>query len=262
MNLDLFPEYKTSTDRFIGTEQLFGSSYASIRAAHIAVIGLGGVGCWAAEALVRSGVERITLIDPDEVCINNSNRQLQADSTSVGKAKVETLALRFKQINPDCQVTVVQEYLDESNVSELVSDSFDGVIDAIDSVLSKVVLIKECKKKNIPLVVCGAAGGIKNPSLVRTVDLNQTCNDALLAKMRKILRQKHSWPRGTEEFGVLSVSSSEKQQFASSQYCDPSIATGPIKATCENGLGSVCFVTGAFGFQAAAAMVELMVRPK
>ncbi len=253
-------ELSPTRGRFHGCEQLFGDGYKNLIDAKVAVVGVGGVGSWAAEALVRSGVGCLTIIDPDDICINNSNRQIQALTDSVGRSKVEVLAERFRTINPSCTITTRQELLCQENVEEILdAGDFDGVIDAIDQTFAKVELILACTQRDIPIVVSGSAGGVSNPNRVRVVDLNTTCNDPMLKKVRKTLRQRHGWARGTEDFGILCVYSSEKIKTPQTDGCravDPLFGRVSDSPTCENGLGTAVFVTGTMGFHAASVIVR------
>ena len=158
--------------RFGGIARLYGQSgLERLRAAHVCVVGIGGVGTWSAEGLARSGIGALTLVDLDEVCASNINRQLHALTETVGRAKVEVMAERIRAINPDCRVIADQKFFNEQSAAELLTPKFDFVLDAIDSVTNKVLLLANCRQKNLPVVACGGAGGRRDGTLVRTADL-------------------------------------------------------------------------------------------
>src|SRR5580658_1428231 len=181
--------------RFGGIARLYGRAGLSrLHAAHVCVVGIGGVGAWAAEALVRSGVGAITLVDLDEVCVSNINRQLHALTETVGRAKVEVMAERIRAINPDCRVTAEPRFFNEQTAAELLAPKFDYILDAIDSVTNKVLLLAECRKRNVPVVACGGAGGRRDSTQVRTADLAKVSHDRLLAEVRKKLRKEFQFP--------------------------------------------------------------------
>ena len=164
--------------RFGGIGRLFGvDALARLRAAHVCVVGIGGVGSWTVEALARSGVGQLTLVDLDEICISNVNRQLHALNADVGRAKVEVMAERVRGINPECDVRPLPEFFTESNAEALLNTRYDFVVDAIDSLANKCRLIALCRDKKIPIVTCGGAGGRQDPTQVRVADLADTSHD-------------------------------------------------------------------------------------
>jgi tRNA A37 threonylcarbamoyladenosine dehydratase len=248
--------------RFGGLARLYGTiGLERLLAAHVGVIGIGGVGTWAVEALARSGLGELTLIDLDEVCISNVNRQLHALDGTVGRPKVEVMAARVLAINPECRVHAVPEFFTAANAGSLLAPRFDFIVDAIDSLANKCRLIAACRGRNIPVVVCGAAGGRRDPTAVRVADLAQASHDRLLSQMRKRLREEHGFPRGGKKAGIECVFSPEPTVFPAK---DGAICTARAEAdldeaarlNCELGFGSATFVTGAFGFAAAALVVR------
>jgi tRNA threonylcarbamoyladenosine dehydratase len=247
--------------RFGGIGRLFGTSaLARLRAAHVAVVGIGGVGSWTVEALARSGVGRLTLIDLDEICVSNVNRQLHALNDAVGRAKVDAMAERVRGINPECDVRTVPEFFTEANAAELLGGGFDFVVDAIDSVRNKCVLIAQCRERNIPVVCCGGAGGRRDATQVRVADLAVTSHDRLLQKVRDTLRKDFGFPRGEKKFGVECVYSPETPVFPT---CDGGVSTTreagtDLRLNCESGFGTATFVTGTFGFVAAGVVVKTL----
>lgn len=245
--------------RFGGIGRLYGAAgLARLRAAHVAVVGVGGVGSWAVEALARSGVGKLTLIDLDEVCISNVNRQLHATNDAVGRPKVEVMADRVRGIHPECEIRAVTEFFTETNADTLLANGFDYVVDAIDSVMNKCRLIALCVQRGIPVVTCGGAGGRRDPTAIRVSDLAFTTHDRLLQKTRDVLRKHHGFPRGEKAFGVSCVHSPEAPVFPT---CSGGVSTeretgSDLRLNCESGFGTATFVTGTFGFAAAAIVVQ------
>ncbi|MFK8139461.1 MAG: ThiF family adenylyltransferase, partial [Bdellovibrionales bacterium] len=196
--------------RFGGLARLYGlESLKLFSQSKIAIIGIGGVGSWAAEALARSGIGEIHLIDMDELCITNTNRQIHATQQELYKPKVDALERRLLSINPEIKVVKKLDFFTEETAMEILSPSFDFVIDAIDSLRNKSLLASLCKQKSIELVVCGGAGGLQDPTQIKISDLSKSYNDGLLHQMRKRLRQKLGFPRGRKNFGIQCVFSSE-----------------------------------------------------
>jgi tRNA threonylcarbamoyladenosine dehydratase len=246
--------------RFGGIARLYGGvGLHKLRAAHVCVVGIGGVGTWAAEALARSGMGALTLVDLDEVCASNINRQLHALTETVGRAKVEVMAERIRAINPDCRVTAEPRFFNEQTAAELLAPKFDYVLDAIDSVTNKVLLLAECRKRNVPVVACGGAGGRRDSTQVRTADLAKVSHDRLLAEVRKKLRKEFQFPADGSAMGVECVFSAETPVFPQPDgtVCENRVVTEDgTRLNCNGGLGSATFVTGAFGFAAAGIVVR------
>lgn len=251
-----------SEARFHGIARLFGTAGAQrLRQAHVGVIGIGGVGSWAVEALARSGVGQITLVDLDDVCISNTNRQLHALTGTFGQPKVDVMAERVRAIHPDCQINARQEFFLKSNAEAILATKFDCVFDAIDQVAMKCLLISLCREKQIPLVTTGGAGGRRNPAAVEFADLAFTGGDPLLAQVRKQLRDDFGFPRGQTPFGIECVFSREPLVYSQpdgSVSCDKG-ATTDLRIDCSTGLGTASFVTGTFGFTAASRIVRSLV---
>ena len=246
--------------RFGGIARLYGKSgLEKLRAAHVCVVGNGGVGTWAAEAFARSGIGAITLVDLDEDCVTNINRQLHALTETVGCAKVEVMAERIRAINPDCRVTVEQKFFNEQTAEQLLSPKFDFVLDAIDDMTNKVLLLIRCREKNLPVISCGGAGGRRELTSVRVGDLSQASHDKLLAEVRRRLRQEHGFPAGHSAMDLPCVYSVERTVYpqADGSVCEMrSAAEDGTRLNCNGGLGSATFVTGAFGFAAAGFVVR------
>lgn len=248
--------------RFGGIGRLFGTDgLARLRLAHVCVVGIGGVGSWAVEALARSGIGHFTLIDLDEICVSNVNRQLHAINPDIGRAKVEVMAERIRAINPDCDVRPMPEFFTETNAASLLQDRYQYVVDAIDSLTNKCRLIALCREKQIPIVTCGGAGGRRDPTQVRIADLALATHDRLLTKVRDVLRKEFGFPGGAKKFGVQAVYSPEAPVFPARDggVCNrrETAADGEsLKLNCDSGFGTATFVTGAFGFAAAGLVTQ------
>ncbi|MEN9465691.1 MAG: hypothetical protein RL217_1872 [Pseudomonadota bacterium] len=248
-------------DRFGGIGRLYGTEgLARLQAAHVCVVGVGGVGSWAAEALARSGIGALTLIDMDDICITNTNRQIHALADSIGKLKVEALAERIALINPDCRVTPVVEFITEKNLETLIKPEFSYVVDCIDSVKSKAALIAFCKRRKIRIVTTGAAGGQLDPTQITLGDLNKTTNDPLAKKVRSILRRDYDFSRNpSRNYSIPCVYSTEQLKYP---QADGSCSTeknfdgDSTRLDCAMGFGAATMVTGTFGFVAAARVVQ------
>ena len=260
-------DYET---RFAGITRLYGTDgLRRLRAAHVCIVGIGGVGCWTVEALARSGVGKLTLIDLDEVCVSNMNRQLHALDNSVGRPKVSVMAERIREINPECEIQAAQEFFTAETEARLLTTRYDFVVDAIDNVLNKCLLIACCRERNMPTVVCGGAGGRRDGTLVRVADLAHATHDRLLRSVRDLLRKDFGFPRGDKKLGVDCVFSPEPPVFPN---MDGSVCAQrpemnragneePLRLNCNWGLGSATYVTGAFGFAAAGLVVRRLAEP-
>jgi tRNA A37 threonylcarbamoyladenosine dehydratase len=237
--------------RFGGIGRLYSAEgLERLRRASVCVIGLGGVGSWAAEALARSAIGLITLVDLDDVCVSNVNRQLQALDGVIGRPKAEIMGARIRAINPSCQVRAIQEFFNESTATDILEARFDWVLDAIDQVPNKCLLIARCRQKEIAIIASGGAGGRKNPARLRVADLAQTAHDPLLQQVRKKLREEHGFSRDHKmPFHVPCVFSTEPPVFP--EDCGVEAPRG-----CDHRYGAASFVTGAFGFVAAAHIVS------
>jgi tRNA threonylcarbamoyladenosine dehydratase len=242
--------------RFGGIARLYGADALDrLDRAHVCVVGIGGVGSWAAEALARSGVGRLTLIDLDHVAESNINRQVHALDATLGQAKVLAMTERIAAINPRARVTVVEDFVTPDNAAELLRD-FDVVIDAIDNVRAKVAIVLACRARRIPLIVAGGAGGKTDPARIRVGDLSRTEQDPLLAKLRKRLRSEHGFPRNPKRpFGIEAVYSDEMLRLDGAA-CD--LPHGPQGLACA-GYGSSMMMTASVGLFAAARAVERLL---
>jgi tRNA A37 threonylcarbamoyladenosine dehydratase len=255
--------------RFGGIGRLYGdAALARFRSAHVCVIGVGGVGSWVVEALARSAIGRITMIDLDNLAESNVNRQIHALTDTLGQAKVSALAQRIAQINPYCQVTEIEDFVSADNLDEMIGTrGYDFVVDAIDNVRAKTALIAYCREHGIKLITIGGAGGQVDPTKIEVRDLCRTEQEPLLAKVRKRLRAQHRFPRGTKnKFGIDAVFSTEPLRFPDvAEACNigdeqsgdepDGEPTGITGLNCA-GFGSAMVVTAAFGLVAAAQVLN------
>lgn len=256
--------------RFGGIGRLYGSEALPIlHDSHFIVIGVGGVGSWAAEALARSGVGAITLIDLDDVCITNTNRQSHALQPTIGRQKVAVLAERLRQINPEIRVREEEDFLAQDNLAELIdpdTDPVDVVIDAIDSARVKAALVAYCKARKLRLVTVGSAGGKRDPRRIEWNDLGRTVNDPMLAKVRQHLYRFHNFQKSSKRvFGVDAIFSPEQMVYPQpdGQVCGrKSAMQDGVKLDCSGGFGAATMVTGTFGFVAASRGIERLLQAK
>ena len=242
--------------RFGGIARLYGDDgLARLRASRVAIVGLGGVGSWAAEACARSGIGALTLIDLDHIAESNIHRQIHALGSTLGASKAGAMANRILDINPQCGVEAVEEFIEPGNTATLLpAGRFAFVIDAIDHVRAKTALIAHCHSQRTPLVTVGGAGGRTDVSRIRIADLAHTEHEAMLAKVRKALRTHHGFPRNLKHvFGVTAVYSDQPEAGGT-----PSRA-GLTGLSCA-GFGSSVAVTASFGFVAAGVLVDRLAR--
>ncbi len=254
--------------RFGGIARLYGREGLSrLHEAHVCVVGVGGVGSWIVEALARSGIGELTLIDMDDVCITNSNRQLPALSNTFGLPKVSVLAQRVALINPECRVHEVVQFITESNVSMLASGGYTLVIDAVDRMSIKTVIIATCTEAKIPVITVGSAGGRRDPTQIKIADLGFSGHDLLLQQVRRKLRRDHGFAKSDDgkalAMGVPCVYSIENPVFAKadgtcSTVPDEGEETG-LRLDCASGFGAATHITGAFAFAAVAEALRGLV---
>lgn len=247
--------------RFGGIARLYGAAaLRDFQSAHVCVIGVGGVGSWVAEALARSAIGQLTLIDLDNVAESNINRQIHALTDTLGKAKVTALAERIAQINPYCRVNEIEDFVSADNLDQMIgAGNFDYVIDAIDNVRAKTALIAYCREKKVRLITIGGAGGQTDPTRIEIRDLCRTEQEPLLAKVRKRLRAEYGFPRGTKnKFGIDAVFSTEPLRFPDTgDACEleANAQPGVTGLNCA-GFGSSVAVTASFGLVAAARVLR------
>src|SRR5688572_11818516 len=253
--------------RFAGIDRLYGTgASAKLASSSACIVGLGGVGSWLAEALARSAVGRLVLIDADDVCLSNTNRQSHALDGQYGRLKGDVLAERCRAINPRIDVEVVPQFLVPGNMEALLDRGHGVVLDACDSLRTKLEMTAWCRRRKQPLVVCGSAGGRTDPTLVRVRDLSRTEHDAMLALVRKRLRADHGFPRNPDRyFGVPAVYSLENVRYPQpdGSTCgvrpkmDPAAA---MKLDCGAGLGAATHVTGTFAFAMAGKAIAQLLK--
>lgn len=258
------PSSHDAHHRFGGIARLYGrDSLERFLGARVAVIGIGGVGSWAVESLARSGIGHLTLVDLDEICVTNVNRQLHAMDGQIGRQKTEAMAERARAIHPGCEVEIVPTFFKERTAEEILGRGFDAVVDAIDTLAHKALLLAECHRRGVPVVTCGGAGGRRDPTRIRTTDLAYSGKDGLLLQLRRRLRSHHGFPKTPQgktppPFGIDTVFSDEPPLFP---QCDGSVSTerpqnADLRLSCESGYGTATHITASFGMIAAARILE------
>lgn len=248
--------------RFGGLYRLYGKpAVEALRKAHVLIVGVGGVGSWVGEALARSGIGEISLVDWDDICFSNTNRQIHAMTGTAGRAKVDILEERIHLINPECTVNAIREFYTDKNAAALIQPGLSYVVDAIDRKNAKIHLITHCRNMNVPVIVSGGAGGRVDPSQIRTTDLRDSYNDPLLAHIRKQLRRNlgmHNQHK--KKFHIPCVFSAEPIRYPHPDggICleKPDASDGPKQLDCQFGFGSASYVTGSFGFAMAARIIN------
>lgn len=253
--------------RFGGLARVFGAAaLESLQDAHFCVVGIGGVGSWAAEACARSGIGRITLIDHDDIHISNTNRQLHTQLDTIGHSKVEVLRARILAINPECICSAVDDLVTRGNIDKFNFAQFDYVIDAIDHVSHKLTLMHHCRRNKIRCVSTGGAGGLVDPTCIEIKDLTLSYNDPLLAKVRATLRQQLGYSRNPKRrYAMDCVFSSEQALYPAADgavsYEKPEV---PERTTldCATGIGSFVGVTACFGFTAVAHAIRKYLKSR
>jgi len=275
MQKDLVTEQLSHTSdaerRFGGLERLYGAdSGIALQQAHVAVVGIGGVGSWAAEALARSGIGALTLIDLDHVAESNINRQVHALTETLGQSKIAAMAQRIQSIHPDCRLTLVDDFLTPDNVQQLLPVGLRVVLDCTDQVAAKVAMVLHSRARQQALIVCGGAGGKTNALALQVGDLSQATHDALLTRMRNILRREHRFARASNVAGkalkrvpkmgvrVLWVDQPTRLPEAWQQPLEGQTLQG---LSCA-GYGSTVTVTAAMGFAAAAEAVNTILQAR
>lgn len=249
---------------FSAVGRLYGQDAPSrLAACHVAVVGIGGVGSWAAEALARTGVGRLTLMDLDEVCVTNTNRQVHALAGTVGRSKVAVMAERLRAIHPRLRVSEVEDFLSADTLEELFLGFPDVIVDAIDDIPEKARLIAAGRARGVPVIVSGGAGGRRDATRVQTGDLAATGGDGMLREVRRALRRDHGWPTLSGPWGVPCVYSPERPVWPApdGSVCTTRPAGVQGRLDCATGFGTAVWVTGTFGFAAAQLAVERLLEP-
>ncbi len=246
--------------RFAGIQRLYGVTHAKrISEAHVCVIGIGGVGSWVAESLVRSGVGEITLIDNDDIGLSNMNRQIHTLTSTVGQQKVAAMAQRLRDINPQIKINEIDDFITVKTFEDYLSRGYDYVVDAIDSIKFKTLMINYCRRNKVPMLTTGGAGGLTDPTKVEVVDLSRTYNDPLLAKVRSKLRQEFGFSRNTKrKFRIDCVYSTQQQVYPQDDGTVSQQKPGihGVSLDCRFGYGASSCITATFGFVAAARVIE------
>ena len=247
-------------ERFGGIARLYGQeAMQRFRHAHVAVVGIGGVGSWIAESLARSGIGTLTLVDLDDICLTNINRQIHALSETVGQAKATAMARRVRAINPEIVVNEALLFYSESTAERFFEAPYSVVVDAIDSVRQKAHLLAHARARQIPVITVGGAGGRRDASRIRVDDLSRTRGDRLLMLVRKKLRTQYRFPReGKGKFRIPCVYSEEPPLYpwADGSVCATREPESPGGINCDSGLGSVTHITAAMGLFAAGLVLE------
>jgi tRNA A37 threonylcarbamoyladenosine dehydratase len=255
-------------ERFASLARVYGSDQLqNLHAAHVCVIGIGGVGSWVVESLARSGIGRLTLIDGDDISRGNMNRQCHTLESTIGQMKTQVMKQRVLDINPNCVCQTFEQYIDDDNIFDLLKPdaepAYDCVVDAIDRLKYKALIIYFCKRNKLPVVTTGGAGGLVDPTQVEVKDLSRTWNDPLAAAVRLSLRQQYNFARNPKRsFGVPCVYSTEQQRYPDKDgkvgYKKPGVAG--LSLDCSFGYGSVVAVTASFGFVASASVVNIILK--
>jgi tRNA A37 threonylcarbamoyladenosine dehydratase len=254
-------------ERFAGLARVFGeTALESLADAHFCVVGIGGVGSWAAEACARSGIGRITLIDHDDISIGNTNRQLHTTADTLGKSKVEVLRERILAINPECSCNAVDDLVTRGNVDKFEFAQFDYVIDAIDHVSHKLTLMHHCRRNRIRCVSTGGAGGLTDPTQIVVKDLMLCYNDPLLAKVRSTLRQQLGYSRNPKRrYGMDCVFSTQQPLYPAGDGTVTHAKPETDERTtldCDTGIGSFVGVTACFGFTAVSHAIRKYLKSR
>lgn len=254
--------------RFGGLDRLYGEgSLARLQAAHVMIAGIGGVGSWCVEALARSGIGRLTLIDLDHVSESNINRQLPALSSTLGQAKIEAMRNRILDINPECELSLVDDFIGPDNVVSLLESRPDVLIDCTDQAEAKIAMILQAKRQRLKVYVCGAAGGKTDALALKRGDLSQSTHDALLAKLRSRLRKEHGFAsvqpktgKGSARIPKMGVEVFWVEQNAvlPAAWQAGGAEQGPQGLSCA-GYGSSVTITAPMGFAAAQAALDYIL---
>lgn len=255
----------SNEQRFAGLTRLFGlDAVHTLSEASVAIVGIGGVGVWSAEALARSGIGNITLIDLDDIAISNVNRQLHAMTSTLEHSKVEVMQKRILDIHPQCNVKAIEDFVTSENVAQYINSDFDVVIDAIDSVNAKAAIIAHCKRNKIKVITIGGAGGQIDPLQICVGDLAKTIQDPLLAKVRNQLRRNYRFTSNLKRrFSVEAVYSTEQLRYPSKEGTvsfAKNNAQGSGKMDCSTGFGAFVGVTATFGMVAASRAIAHLIK--
>jgi len=248
--------------RFSGVRRLYGEQgLAGLQQAHVLVIGIGGVGSWAVEALTRNAIGKLTLVDLDNIAESNMNRQIHALDDTLGKAKVTAMRERIAAINPLCEVAEIEDFVTPENLASMLAEQPDVVVDCMDDTKAKIALAAYCKQQQLPLIMVGSAGGKLDATRIRLADLAHVQGDRMLAKVRNQLRRDHGFPKASDhkksaKFGIMAVYSDEPVERPE-EACETS-STGLTGLNCA-GYGSSICVTASAGFVAAQQAIQQLI---
>lgn len=247
------------TQRFAGSQRLYGQGLVQrLASLHVMVVGIGGVGSWVVEALARTAVGKISLMDMDDLCISNTNRQLPAMLGQYGRPKVEAMRERALSINPSLEVQPIFDFLSPENIDRYLQPKPDYVIDCIDSIKTKTALVAYCRRHKIPLVCTGGAGGKTDPTRIRVCDLADSIQDPLAAKLRSKLRKEHGFAKQGKKMGVDLVTSDQAiiyPQTDGSVCTTKPQTTSVVRLDCAQGFGASMMVTASFAMAAVSQMI-------
>ena len=252
-------------NRFQGIINIYGEKgLEKLKNSHVKIAGIGGVGSWVAEALARTGVQTLSLIDMDDVCITNTNRQIHATQSSIGKTKTEVMKSRLKDINPEITVHTIFDFVLPNNVQNMLSDDFDFFVDCTDHIPAKSWIAKLCKQNKIPFLICGGAGGKTDPSKIKVADLNQANHDQLLKRLRVKLKKEFGFSKTQKKLKVPVVFSEEAPRYADGNggICQNKPSQSPVKLDCYSGFGSLSYLTGSFGFFISHYVINELLKSK
>lgn len=248
-------------DRFGGIQRIYGDgSLERLQSARVCVVGIGGVGTWVVESLARTGVGHLVLVDLDDICVTNTNRQLHAYEGQVGRLKSEAMAERARLINPEISVQTVDDFFTPKNAAQIVTPDLNLVIDAMDSTADKAYLAVHCRALGIPLLVSGGAGGKTDPTKIQVADLGRAGGDPLLKALRRQLKEKHALEPQGGEYGLTVVFSTEKAVMPWEVCAAQKKPEGAQRINCASGFGAASFVTGAFGLTLASLAVKELLK--
>ncbi len=254
-------------DRFAGVARVYGdAALEALSRANFCIVGVGGVGSWAAEACARSGIGRITLIDHDDIHVSNTNRQLHTLVDTIERAKVSVLRERILAINPECECNAIDDLVTRANLDKFGFEGYDYVIDAIDHVSHKLSLMHHCRRRKIRCVSTGGAGGLTDPTQIEVKDITLSFNDPLLAKVRSTLRHQLGYSRNPKRrFAMDCVFSTEQPLYPAGDgevsYAKP-VVDERTTLDCDTGIGSFVGVTACFGFTAAAHAIRKYLKSR
>lgn len=251
--------------RFSGIGRLYGTeALLKFNQSHFCVLGIGGVGTWVVEALARTGIGALTLVDLDEICVTNTNRQIHATAENIGLSKVQVMRDRVLSINPECKISLIEDFVDEDNLDSVLLNGYDYVIDAIDNVKVKAALLAFCRRKKIKVITIGGAGGQIDPTQIQVADIGKTVQDPLMAKVRALLKSKLKLSQDKKgKFGIECVYSTEQLRYpeANGEICfEKKQIEGSMRMDCSSGFGAVSMVTATFGFIAVSHALKKLLK--